>query len=119
MSDQSTAAGAAFGPGVVSFLSGERDKEPQPPGTGPEDRLMLQGILSEAFNEYIFVRVDNILKLAGTNDAGYSKTISKAGAILDRLLTLARELEGQYPELLELVMDYESFTALAISTRRL
>ncbi len=112
MSDQSTAAGAAFGPGVVSFLSGERDKEPQPPGTGPEDRLMLQGILSEAFNEYIFVRVDNILKLAGTNDAGYSKTISKAGAILDRLLTLARELEGQYPELLELVMDYESFTAL-------
>ncbi len=112
MSDQSTAAGAAFGPGVVSFLQGDRDKEPQPPGTGPEDRLMLQGILSEAFNEYIFVRVDNILKLAGTNDAGYSKTVSKAGVILDRLLALARELEGQYPALLELVMDYESYTAL-------
>ncbi len=112
MSEQLAPAGAAFGPGVVSFLSGERNKEPQSPGAGPDDRLMLQGILSEAFNEYIFVRVDNILKLAGTNDAGYSKTISKAGAILDRLLALARELEGPYPELLELVMDYESFTAL-------
>ncbi|QDR80705.1 hypothetical protein [Sporomusa termitida] len=115
MSDHLTPAGAAFCPGLVSFLPAERDWEPQPPGAepeDPEDRLMLRSILTETFNQYIFVRVDNILKLAGTNDAGYSKTVSKVGATLDRLLALAGELKDQYPELQELVMDYESFTAL-------
>ena len=73
---------------------------------------MLQSILTEAFNQYIFVRVDNILKLAGTNDARYSKTLSQGGATLDRLLALGRELSDQVPELLQLVMDYESYTAL-------
>jgi hypothetical protein len=112
MSDQLTTAGAASCPGLVSVLSAERDWELQQTGAAPDDRLMLQSILNETFNQYIFVRVDSILKLAGTNDAGYNKTVSKAGATLDRLLAVARELEGQYPELLELVMDYESFTAL-------
>ncbi|QDR82738.1 hypothetical protein [Sporomusa termitida] len=112
MSDQLTASGSASGPGLVSALPAERDWAPQQPGAEPDDRLMLQSILNETFNQYIFTRVDNILKLAGTNDAGYSKTVSKVGAILDRLLALAGELEGQYPELLELVMDFESFTAL-------
>ncbi|QDR81871.1 hypothetical protein [Sporomusa termitida] len=112
MSEQLTAAGVASCPGPVSALPAERDREPQQPGAGQDDRLMLQSILNEAFNQYIFVRVDSILKLAGTNDAEYSKTVSKVGAILDRLLALAGELAGQYPELLELVMDFESFTAL-------
>ncbi len=113
MSDEMMAAGSVSCPGLVSALPVERDWEPQlPPGTEPDDRLMLQSILTEAFNQYVFVRVDNILKQAGTNDARYSKTVSQGGATLDRLLALARELEGPYPELLELVMDYESFTAL-------
>ena len=73
---------------------------------------MLKSILNEAFNQYIFIRVDSILKLAGTTDAGYSKTVSNVRNTLDRLLALAWELEGQVPELLELVMDFESFTAL-------
>ncbi|QDR81036.1 hypothetical protein [Sporomusa termitida] len=112
MSDKIMASGAVSCPGLVSGLPVERDWAPQQPGAEQDDRLMLQSILTEAFNQYIFVRVDNILKLAGTNDAEYSKTVSKVGATLDRLLALAGELEGQYPELLELVMDFESFTAL-------
>ncbi|HWR06522.1 hypothetical protein [Sporomusa sp.] len=112
MSDQVTASGSVPCPGLVSALPAERDWEPQPPGAAQDDRLMLQSILNEAFNQYIFTRVDNILKLAGTNDDGYSKTVSKVGATLDRLLALAGELEAQYPELLELVMDFESYTAL-------
>ena len=112
MSDQLTTAGAAFCQGLGSFLPPELDREQQLSGAGPDDRLLLQSIFNEAFNQYIFARVDSIIKLAGTQDAGYSKTISKAGATLDRLLALARELAGPYPELMELVMDYESFTAL-------
>ncbi|QDR79559.1 hypothetical protein [Sporomusa termitida] len=112
MSDQLTVSSPAACPRPTSVLSAAPDRKPPEPGAEQEDRLILQSILNEAFNQYIFTRVDNILKLAGTNDAGYSKTVSKVGAILERLLALAGELEGQYPELLELVMDFESFTAL-------
>ncbi|QDR79549.1 hypothetical protein [Sporomusa termitida] len=103
MSDEITGSGSAACPRPTSVLPAAPDREPQQTGAEQEDRLMLQSILNEAFNQYIFTRVDNILKLAGTNDAGYSKTVSKVGAILDRLLALAGELESQYPELLELV----------------
>ena len=62
------------------FLSaGRAGQKAADAGAKPDDRLMLQGILSEAFNVDIFVRVDNILKLAGTNDAG----CGKVSAILD------------------------------------
>ena len=113
MSDKMIAAGPVSCPGLVSALPTERDWEPQlPSGAGQDDMLMLQSILTEAYNQYIFVRVDNILKLASTNDVHYSKTVSQGSATLDRLLALARELEDQVPELLQLVMDYESYTAL-------
>ncbi len=73
---------------------------------------MLQSILNEAFNQYIFTRVDNILKQAETTDADYRETSSKVSSLLKRLLKLAGKLEAQYPELIELVMELESYAAL-------
>jgi hypothetical protein len=112
MSDQVTASGSVPCPGLVSALPAERDRDPQQPGAAQDDRLMLQSILNEAFNQYIFTRVDNILKLAGTNDAGYSKTVHEVSGLLNRLLKLAGKLQDQYPELIDLVMELESYTAL-------
>ncbi len=112
MSEQVTTSDLVSCPGLVSALPAERDREPQQPGAEPPDRLMLQSILNEAFNQYIFTRVDNILKQAETNDADYRETVSKVGSLLTRLLKLAGKLEAQYPELIGLVMELESYTAL-------
>ncbi|QDR82629.1 hypothetical protein SPTER_40580 [Sporomusa termitida] len=73
---------------------------------------MLKGLLSEAFDQYVFDRVDHILNLADANDAGYSKTAREVSAALDRLLVLARALKAEHPELTGLVMDFEALTAL-------
>ncbi|QDR81551.1 hypothetical protein SPTER_29370 [Sporomusa termitida] len=73
---------------------------------------MLNRILDQAFDHYVFTRVDQILNLAGTNDAGYSKTAREVSAALDQLLALGRALKAQHPELTGLVMDFEALTAL-------
>lgn len=112
MSDQVTIPGSVSCTGPVSALTAERDREPQLSGPAQDDRLMLQSILNEAFNQYIFTRVDNILKLAETNDADYSETVNKVSGLLNRLLKLAGKLKEQYPELIELVMELESYIAL-------
>ncbi|WP_144352001.1 hypothetical protein [Sporomusa termitida] len=79
---------------------------------GREGGVMLKGLLSEAFDQYVFDRVDHILNLADANDAGYSKTAREVSAALDRLLVLARALKAEHPELTGLVMDFEALTAL-------
>ena len=107
MSEQVTTSGLVSYLGPVAALPAERDQETQPP-----DQLMLQSILNEAFNQYIFTRVDNILKQAETTDADYRETSSKVSSLLKRLLKLAGKLEVQYPELIELVMELESYAAL-------
>ena len=112
MSDQVTTSGSVPCPGPVSALPAEQDREPQPPGAAPDDRLMLPSILTEAFNQYIFNRVENILKLAQTNDADYRKTVHEVSGLLNRMLKLVGKLKDQYPELIDLVMELESYTAL-------
>ncbi|QDR83227.1 hypothetical protein [Sporomusa termitida] len=79
---------------------------------GPDGPTVLKRMLNEAFDQYIFTRVDHILNLAGTRNARYSKTAREVSAALDRLLTLARQLKARQPELLGLVMDFEALTAL-------
>ncbi|WP_170233155.1 hypothetical protein [Sporomusa termitida] len=49
---------------------------------------MLTRMLIQAFNRYIFARVDHILNLAGTNDAGYSKAAREGGPAFGRRLSL-------------------------------
>ena len=112
MSEPVTISGVVSCPEPVAALPAERDREPQQPGVVPDDRLMLQSILTEAFNQYIFNRVENILKLAQTNDADYRKTVDEVSGLLNRMLKLAGKLEAQYPELIELVMELESYAAL-------
>ena len=107
MSEQVITSGLVSCPGPA-----ERDREPPQPGAAPDDRLMLQSILTEAFNQYIFNRVETILKLAQTNDADYRKTVHEVSGLMNRMLKLAGKLEAQYPELIELVMELESYTAL-------
>ncbi|QDR82936.1 hypothetical protein [Sporomusa termitida] len=75
-------------------------------------RVGLRETLNQAFDQYVFIRVDHILNLAGTKDAGYSKTAREVSAALDRLLALARALKTQQPEMTGLVMDFEALTAL-------
>ncbi|QDR81932.1 hypothetical protein SPTER_33520 [Sporomusa termitida] len=73
---------------------------------------MLTRLLSEVFDQYVFTRVDQILNLAGTHDARYSKTAAEVSAALGKLLVLARALKAQQPEMTGLVMDFEALTAL-------
>ncbi|QDR81147.1 hypothetical protein [Sporomusa termitida] len=82
------------------------------PGADREGRVEFQRLLHEAFDQYVFTRVDHILRLAGTNDAGYRKTAAEVSAALDRLLALARALKDQQPEMTGLVMDFEAWAAL-------
>ncbi|CUH96825.1 hypothetical protein P22_2936 [Propionispora sp. 2/2-37] len=72
---------------------------------------MLKNILTQAFDQYVFDRVNDILLTAGTADAKYGKAVSDVRATLTQLMNLAWELKAQHPELLDLVMDYETFTA--------
>ncbi|WP_144351362.1 hypothetical protein [Sporomusa termitida] len=82
------------------------------PRPGQAGGVMLTRLLSEVFDQYVFTRVDQILNLAGTHDARYSKTAAEVSAALGKLLVLARALKAQQPEMTGLVMDFEALTAL-------
>ena len=73
---------------------------------------MLNSMLNQAFDQYVFDRVDNILGIAGANDAKYRKAVKETDSVLSQLMAIARELEAQQPELLHLVMAYEAATTL-------
>lgn len=73
---------------------------------------MLKNILNQAFEQYVFDRVDNILSVAGVTDAKYRKAVKEVGSVLSQLMAIARELEGQQPELLRLVMEFEAAASL-------
>lgn len=79
---------------------------------GRTGRDGLKGMANQAFDQYIITRVEDILTLAGTEDAGYSRTVREVGAALDRLLGLARVLKSQYPQMTGFVMDFEALTSL-------
>lgn len=72
---------------------------------------MLNSIFDRAFEQYVFDRVDNILVIAGVADAKYKKALKESDFILSQLMEIAREQKEQHPELLQLVMAYE--TAIA------
>ncbi|QDR78900.1 hypothetical protein [Sporomusa termitida] len=72
----------------------------------------LKSVLAQTFDQYVFTRVDHILSLAEADDDGYRQTVKDASNALDRLLALARRLKTQQPEMLGLVMDFESWAGL-------
>ncbi|WP_371368300.1 hypothetical protein SRRS_19300 [Sporomusa rhizae] len=71
---------------------------------------MLNSILNQAFEQYVFDRMDNILSIAGVVDAKYKQAVKEADSVLTQLMKIACELEAQHPELLRLVMEYEAAT---------
>ncbi len=73
---------------------------------------MFNSILDQAFGQYVFDRVDDILSIAGVADAKYRQVVREADSVLSQLLEIARGLEEQRPELLELVMKYEAATTM-------
>ncbi|QDR82516.1 hypothetical protein [Sporomusa termitida] len=73
---------------------------------------VLKSVLDQAFDQYVFTRVDHILRLAEAKDDGYRQTVRDASDALDRLLALARKLKAQHPEMLDLVMDFEAWAGL-------
>lgn len=73
---------------------------------------MFNRILNQAFEQYVIDRVDNILGIAGIGDARYRKVVNEADSLLSQLIEMARELEAQQPELLRLVMAYETANTL-------
>ncbi|HWR08681.1 hypothetical protein [Sporomusa sp.] len=54
---------------------------------------MLKSILNQAFNQYIFDKVDATLSLAGTTDVHYSKAVKDVSTTLDQLMVFANELK--------------------------
>ncbi|SEP13075.1 hypothetical protein [Propionispora vibrioides] len=73
---------------------------------------MLHSVLKQAFEQYVFDRVSDILSLASVTDAKYKKAVKESDAVLSQLMELARSLEAQQPELLLLIMEYEAVTTL-------
>jgi hypothetical protein len=73
---------------------------------------VLKSILNQAFNQYIFDKVDATLSLAGTTDVHYSKAVKDVSTTLDQLMVFANELKTQHPELISLVLNFESVTAI-------
>ncbi|WP_371363016.1 hypothetical protein SRRS_40100 [Sporomusa rhizae] len=73
---------------------------------------MLNSILTQAFDQYVFDRVNNILAIAGVADAKYRKALKEGESVLAQLMEIAHELETQHPELLHLVMEYEAAASL-------
>ena len=69
---------------------------------------MLNRILNQALDQYVFDRVDQILRIAGAADEEYMKAANGAETALSQLMTMARKLEAQHPELIRLVTDYEA-----------
>ncbi|VBB06122.1 Hypothetical protein LUCI_1337 [Lucifera butyrica] len=76
---------------------------------------MLESILNQAFEQYVFDRVDNLLSIAGVANAKYAKAMKESESILLQLMAIAREQEAQYPELLPLVMKFETVTVFESS----
>jgi hypothetical protein len=74
--------------------------------------VVLENILNQAFDQYIFDRVDDILRIAGTTDIKYSKAAKEVHNTLAKLMVLATELKAHHPELLHLVMDFEAVTVI-------
>lgn len=70
---------------------------------------MLISILNQAFDQYVFDRVNDLLLTAGTADEKYGKALTESRDKLTQLMELAQELREQHPELLDLVMDFEAF----------
>jgi hypothetical protein len=68
--------------------------------------------LDQAFEQYVFDRVDTILRRAGAADARYGQAVQQGAAVLAQLMAIADELEEQQPELLRLVLEFESATTL-------
>jgi hypothetical protein len=73
---------------------------------------VLRKILSKAFDQYVFDRVDNTLTTASTSNVEYSKAEKEVKFVLAQLIAIAKELEEQRPELLSLVMDFDSAATL-------
>ncbi|SDF67107.1 hypothetical protein [Sporomusa acidovorans] len=73
---------------------------------------MFNSILDQAFEQYVLDRVDDILSIAGVADVKYRQVMKEAGSVLAKLVEIARELEEQRPELLQLVMKYEAATTM-------
>lgn len=73
---------------------------------------VLHSVLNQAFEQYVFDRVGDILSLAGVTDEKYRKAVKEADAVLSQLMELARGLEAQQPEMLQLIMEYEAVTTL-------
>jgi hypothetical protein len=73
---------------------------------------VLNRIVKQNFDQYVFDRVDHILSTAGAADSEYGKAVSNVGGILSQLMAIARELEEQQPQLLRLVMEFESAATL-------
>jgi hypothetical protein len=57
-------------------------------------------------------RVDDILSIYGVADVKYRQVMKETGSVLAKLVEIARELEEQRPELLQLVMKYEAATTM-------
>jgi hypothetical protein len=72
---------------------------------------VLNNSLSQAFDQYVFDRVDTILGLAAVTDENYRKAVREVDAALEKLLRIAKQLEPQQPELTRLVRDFESAAA--------
>lgn len=73
---------------------------------------MLNSIFNQAFEQYVFDRVDNILVIAGVADAKYKKVVKESDSVLSQLMEIAHEMEAQQPELLLLLMAYEAATTI-------
>ncbi len=73
---------------------------------------MLHSVLNQAFEQYVFDRVNDILSLAGITDEKYKKAVKESDSVLSQLMELARSLEAQQPKLLLLIMEYEAVTTL-------
>lgn len=73
---------------------------------------MLNRILTQAFDQYIFDKVDKTLSIAGAANASYAKAVKEISSVLSQLMALAGELEAQQPELLRLVMEFEAAATL-------
>ncbi|WP_054261614.1 hypothetical protein [Propionispora sp. 2/2-37] len=80
--------------------------------------VVLKSILHQAFDQYVFDRVNDILLTAGTADAKYGKAATEVRNTLSQLMELAHKLEGQHPELFDLIMDFESGLAAEIAYRQ-
>ena len=72
---------------------------------------MLKQCLRQAMEQYLVARTENLHETAAIADSQFAAGVRQAEAALDKLLRLARELEREQPQLIRLVVDYESAAA--------